>query len=79
MSPHTIASHKFTCVLVKKQLESQQRQLGKTAVVKSEAYIVPIDRKTTHRIGLEAGKIAFFENVYKLSIATRSCISRAYL
>ena len=33
--------------VVKKQLESQQRQLGKTAVVKAGAYIVSIDRKTT--------------------------------
>ena len=78
MSPHTIALRKFTCVLVKKQLESRQRQLGKTAVVKMEAYIVPIDRNTTV-YGLEAGKITFFENLYKLSIATRSCISRACL
>ena len=78
MSPYTIVSRKFTCVLVKKQLESQQRQLGKTAVVKVEAYIVSMDRKTTvYR--LEVGKIAFFENVYKLSIATRSHISRACL
>ena len=37
----------MTRVLVKKQLESQQRQLGKTMVVKTGAYIVSIDRKTT--------------------------------
>ena len=71
-------SHKFTRVLVQKQLESRQRQLGKTAVVKAEAYIVSMDRKTTV-YGLEAGKIAFFENMYKLSIATCSRISRACL
>ena len=47
MSPYTIVSRKFTRVLVKKQLESRQRQLGKTAVVKVEAYIVSMDRKTT--------------------------------
>ena len=31
----------------KRQLESRQRQLEKTAVVKAGAYIVSIDRKTT--------------------------------
>ena len=45
--------------------ESRQRQLEKTAVVKVEAYIMSMNRKTTV-YGLEAGKIAFFENVYKL-------------
>ena len=78
MSPYAIVSRKFTCVFVKKQLESRQRQLGKTTVVKAEAYIVSMDRKTTV-YGLEAGKIVFFENAYKLSIATRFCISRACL
>ena len=52
--PYTIVSRKFTCVRVKKQLETWQRQLGKTAVVKAEAYIVSMDRKTTV-YGLEAG------------------------
>ena len=47
ISPYTIVSRKFTCVLVKKQLESRQRQLGKTVVVKVGAYIVSMDRKTT--------------------------------
>ena len=47
---------KFTCVLVKKQLGSR---LGKTAVIKAEAYIVSMDRKTAI-YGLEAGKITFF-------------------
>ena len=52
-------SRKFACVLVKKHLGSQRRQLGKTAVVKAGAYIMSMDRKTTvYR--LEAGKIAFF-------------------
>ena len=50
---------KLTRVLVKRQLKSHQRQLGKTAVVKVRAYIVSIDRKTTvYR--LEAGEIAVF-------------------
>ena len=79
MFPYTIVSRKFTRVVVKKQLESRQRQLGKTAVVKAEAYIVSMDRKTTV-YGLEAGKTAFFfENAYKPSIATRSRISRGCL
>ena len=38
---------KLTHVLVKRQLESKQRQLGKTAVVKARAYIVSIHRNTT--------------------------------
>ena len=59
MSSYTIVLCKFTCVLVKKQLESRQRQLGKTAVIKVGAYNVSMDRKTTV-YGLEAGKIAFF-------------------
>ena len=60
MSLYTAVSRKLTHVLVKKQLESRQKQLGKTAVVKAEAYIVSMDRKTTvYR--LEAGKIVFFE------------------
>ena len=47
-------------VLVKRQLESRQRLLEKTAVVKAGAYIVSIDKKTTvHK--LEACEIAFFE------------------
>ena len=50
---------KFTRVVVKKQLESRQRQLEKTAVVNAGAYIASMDRKTTvYR--LEAGKIMFF-------------------
>ena len=36
---------KFTCVLVKKQLGSWQRQLGKTAVIKAGAYIVSIEKR----------------------------------
>ena len=67
---------KFICVLVKKQLESWQRQLGKTVVVQAGVYIVSMDRKTTI-YGLQAGKIVFFENAYKLSIVTRSRISLA--
>ena len=60
MSPYTIVLRNFTRVLVKKQLESRQRQLGKTAVVNMGAFIVSMDRKTTV-YGLEAGKIMFFE------------------
>ena len=60
MSPYTIVLRKFTRVLVKKQLGSRQRQLGKTAVIKAGAYIVSMDRKTTV-YGLKAGKITFFE------------------
>ena len=37
----------FTRVLVKKQLESGQRQLGKTAVVNTGAFIVSMDRKSS--------------------------------
>ena len=60
MSPYTIVLCKFTRVLVKKQLESQQRQLGITVVMNTGAYIVSMNRKTTvYR--LEAGKITFSE------------------
>ena len=67
--------YRVTRVLVKRQLESRQRQLGKIAVVKVGAYIVSIDRKTTvYR--LEAGEIAFFlETRIVMSITTRSHIS----
>ena len=51
---------KSTRVLVKRQLESRQRQLEKTAVVKAGAYIASIDKKTTV-YKLEACEIAFFE------------------
>ena len=61
MSPYTIVLRKFTRVLVKKQLGSQQRQLGKTAVIKAGAYIVSMDRKTT-AYGLGTGNIAFLKN-----------------
>ena len=56
---------KLTRVLVKRQLESRQRQLEKTAVVKAGAYIVSIDRKTT---------IYRLETHTMMSIATRSRI-----
>ena len=75
MSPYTIVSRKVTHAFVKKQLESRQKQLEKTAVVKADAYIVSMDRKTTV-YGLEAG---FLKNTYKLSIATRFRISQAWL
>ena len=51
---------KSTRVLVKRQLESWQRQLEKTAVVKVGSYIVSIDKKTTV-YKLEACEITFFE------------------
>ena len=51
---------KLTCVLVKRQLESRQRQLKETAVMKAGTYIASIDRKTTVN-RLEAGEIALFE------------------
>ena len=79
MSPYIIVLHKFTRVLVKKQLGSRQKRLGKTVVVKAGAYIVTMDRKTTI-YELEAGKMVFFlKNTYKVSIATRSRISLACL
>ena len=58
----------FTRVLVKKQLGSWQRQLGKTVVVKAEAYIVSMDRKTTV-YGLKAGKIAFLAMCFHISLS----------
>ena len=67
MSPFTIVLCKSTRVLVKRQLESWQRQLNKTAVVKAEAYIVSIDRETiVYR--LEACEIAFFEKMHALAV-----------
>ena len=78
MSPYTIVSRKFTHVLVNKQLGSRQKQLGKTAVVEAEAYIVSMDRKTTvYR--LEAGKIAFFEKRVQAGHSNAFCISWACL
>ena len=62
---------KLTHALVKRQLESRQRHLGKTEVVKVGGYIVSINRKTT-TYRLEAHEIAFF---VKLSIAMCSHIS----
>ena len=60
MSSYTIALRKLGRVLVKKQLGSRQRQLGKTAVIKAGAYIESMDRKITV-YELEVGKIAHFE------------------
>ena len=66
MSLYTIVSCKLTHALVRKQLGSRKRQLGKTAVVKVRAYIVSMDRKTTvYR--LETGEVTF--SAYKLAIA----------
>ena len=53
---------KLSRVLVKRQLESRQRQLERTATVKAKGYTVSIDKKTTV-YKLEAWEIAFFENV----------------
>ena len=58
---------------MEKQLESWQRQSGKTAVVRAGAYIVSIDRKTSI-YGLEACELCFLKNMYQLSIAMRSNI-----
>jgi len=52
---------KSTRALVKRQLESQQRQLERAVVVKVGAYIVSIDEKTT-AYKLQACEIAVFEN-----------------
>ena len=70
--------YSVTCVLVKKQLGSWQRQLEKP-VVTTGVYIISMDGKiTVHR--LETGKTAFFlRNAYKLSIATCSHILLACL
>ena len=78
MSLYTIVSRKFTHVLIKKQLESRQRQLGKTAVVKAGAYNVSMDRKRTV-YKLEAGKITFFEKRVQAGRSNAFRISRAYL
>ena len=64
VSPYTIVLRELTRVLVKRQLGSRQRQLGKTAVVKAGAYVVSIDRKTTVYT-LQAGEIAYFGNAYR--------------
>ena len=64
----------LTRVLAKRQLESHQRHLEKTAAVKAEANVVSIGRKTTvYR--LEAGESRFLETRTMMSIATRSRIS----
>ena len=61
MSPYTIVLRKINSCSCKRQLESRQRQLEKTAVVKAGAYIVSIDKKkTVHK--LEACEIAVFAN-----------------
>ena len=69
--------HKFTCVLVKMQLASQQRHLGKTVVVQVGAFIA-IDRKTTD-MDLKQVKSQFFKHLYKLFIATLFRISLSCL
>ena len=67
MSPYTIVLREIDCVLVKRQLESRQRQLEKTAVVKAGAYIVSRDRKTIVT-DWKFVKLPFLKT--KLSIAT---------
>ena len=77
MSSYTIVLCKFTHVVAKKELGSQQRQLEKP-VVTTGAYIVSMDRKiTVYR--LETCKTTVLRNVYKLSIATCSRILLACL
>ena len=51
------------CVVVKKQLESQQRQLGKALAVKTGAYIMSVNRKTTV-YGLETCESRFLKNAH---------------
>ena len=58
----------------KRQPESRLRQLGKTVLVKTGAYIVSIDRKTT-LYRLKACEIAFLKMPTKLFIAMCSHIS----
>ena len=71
MTLYTIALHKLKVFFAKKQLESLPSQLGKTALVKTGAYIVSRDRNTTvYR--LEAH---FLKTHTKLFIATCSRIS----
>ena len=49
-------------LIVKQQLGSHQRQLGKTAVVKTGAYIVSMDRKTTvYRLHFDEASNMFAE------------------
>ena len=52
----------------KRQLESRQRQLEKTAVVKAEAYIVSIDKKENWKLVklpfLQTRALAVHSNVF---------------
>ena len=77
MSPYTVMLCNFTRVLVKKQLESQKRQLGKTAVVGFHCVYGQKDNRI--RTSWKLVKSRFLKNVYKLSIATRFHISLACL
>ena len=61
MPPYTIVLHKIDSCSCKRQLESRQRQLEKTAEVKVGAYIVSIYKKETV-YKLEACEIAVFAN-----------------
>ena len=69
-----VVLHKIETCFAKRQLESRLRQLGKTALVKTGAYIVSIDRKTT-MYRLKACEIAFLKMPTKLFIAMCSHIS----
>ena len=63
MSPYTIVLRKIDSCSCKRQLESRQRQLEKTAVVKAGAYIVSIDKKkTVHKLEACDHEIAVFAN-----------------
>ena len=64
----------YVKLLVKRQLESRQRHLEKTVVVKAGDYVVFIGRKTIiYR--LEAGESRFLETRTVMSIAMCSRIS----
>ena len=60
MSPYTIVLHKIDSCSCKRQLESRQRQLEKTAVVKAGTYIVSIDKKKPY-INWKLVKLPFLQ------------------
>ena len=85
MSPYTIVLREIDTCCKKKQLESRQRQLEKTAVVKTGAYIVSVDRKTgVYKSGSWWNRV-FWKTYTKLSVVTHSHFSltclwiRAYI
>ena len=59
-------------LIVKKQLGSHQRQLGKTAVVKTGAYIVSMDRKiTVYGLHLDEASNMFAESGVNVTLNGR--------